>query len=207
MKTQWSENDVAFKSDNPGELLEIGLEYLNSPVPGLRNELERMIQRSKGNGPQPGKKSPFEALYDPLRKEYALVSRDRYDPQCLLAMLFELLTETEFKSTVEEEMQVRSDQIHAALTLIAKNEEIDLTEATAFLEEKEGEWLQMLHFYRDDDAMTEAQLERLSDKFDTLYLEPIHNAIQGIMNQLVSGNLTCRVETGQYPLPNSNEMA
>ncbi len=198
MKTLWTEKDVAFKSDNPRELLDMGLEYLDSPKPGLRNEIEKMIQRCKKEGMQKGTKSSFQAVYDIKRNEYCLFIKDQYEPVCGLAMLFELLTETEYKGSIEEEMQIRKDQINRYLSLIEKNEEIVLANEKGLLEETVAQMLNTLSLYNDDDTMTDEELEALSDKIDQVYFDPINQVIETIMKQLVSGALDCGVDTSEY---------
>ena len=189
MKTIFCEHDLAFKSPNKDELIEMGLEYLSPAKPGVRNELTKMVQRSKREGFQLGKKSNFVAGFDKKRDEYFLYIKNHYEPVYQLAMLFELISEDFGNSETDREMEIRKQQINSYLSVIEKNEELDLREESAKLINLSGSFIQTYAEYRDDDNLTEEELHRLSERIDFSFFKPMSEIIEEIMNQFISGNL------------------
>lgn len=200
MKTWFTHKDLAIKSDSIDELIELALEYSGDKT-GLRNELNRQLAKCKKEGIQSGTKSNFVAGYDRMRKEYFLVIKDQYEPAYLLTMLYELATEVNFFGAIEDEIQVRSSQITDYLSEIEKNEELNLGSEKEQLTSLVYQFIQMLKLYENEDDMSEEEMERLSSKFDQLFYKPISDIIEGILKQLKSGNISIKVDTGDFPLP------
>ena len=121
MKTWFTHKDLAMKSPDADELIELAIEYVGDKS-GLRNELNRQLSKCKKEGIQSGTKSSFVAGYDRMRKEYFLVIKEQYEPAYLLTMLYELVTEVHFFCTIEDEIQIRNQQINSYLSEIEKNE-------------------------------------------------------------------------------------
>lgn len=201
MKTIFTEKDLAFKSPDQVELLELGLSYLEPGKPGQRNELSKMIQKSKNEGLQQGKKSRFTAAYDKKRGEYILFIRDQYEPACQLAMLFELMTESATCGDGEEELQIRSSQIKTYLAEVEKNEELDLSEECSHLINYTGQFLKTMELYQDEEELSQEELERLSDRIDLSFYKPISDIIESILERLISGNMPIDLDLGDFPLP------
>lgn len=200
MKTIFTEKDLAFKSDSPEELIEMALEYLEPGKPGQRNELTKMVQKCRKEGMQKAQKSAFIAVYDGKRDEFCLFIKDEYEPAFALSMLFDLLTEFFFGGKLAEELQIRTQQIESYLTMIEKNEDLSLAEERAFLINQTSQLLEMLSLYQDDDQMSDEELGRLSDKIDLTFYKPIGDVLQKIMESLISGNMECDVDMGDFPL-------
>lgn len=203
MKTFFTEKDLAFKSADPDELLEMGLEYQGS-VSGLRNELSKMISRSKKEGNQKGQKSSFIAGFDHARKEYFLMIKELYEPHYLLSMLFELISETAVGDNIEEEIAIRIEQINSYLTEIAKNEEVNLDEEQSKLIQLTGQYLKTLQLYDEDDGLSDEELERLSDHFDSTFYDPFSKIIEAVLSKIQSGNMSIPVDMGDFPLPDED---
>lgn len=200
MRTVFTEKDLAIKSKDPDELVEMGLEYQGS-ISGLRNELTKMIERSKKEGLQKGKKSSFIAGFDKGRHEYFLMIKDLYDPHYMLLMLYELISETAMSENEEEEIAIRLEQIHSYLDEIAKNESIDLESEKSEMLNLTDQYLKMLKMYGEDDDFSDEELERLSSHFDVTFFEPLSKIIETILSRIKSGNLSIPVDTGDFPLP------
>ncbi len=201
MKTLFTEKDLAFKSNDTAELIELALTYLEPAKPGVRNELSKMIKKCKNEGLQAGKKNPFTAGYDKKRGEYFLFIKDQYEPSYQLAMLFELLTESQWIGESSREIQIRKEQIQSYLGLIEKNEELNLSEEQSQLIQLSAQLVEMLALYQDEDQLTDEEIERLSDKIDLSLYQPISNIIESILNRLMSGNMAIDVDYGEFPIP------
>lgn len=200
MKTWFTHKDLAMKSPDADELIELAIEYVGDKS-GLRNELNRQLSKCKKEGIQSGTKSSFVAGYDRMRKEYFLVIKEQYEPAYLLTMLYELVTEVHFFGTIEDEIQIRNQQINSYLSEIEKNEELSLSSQKEEMTSLVYQFIQMLKLYENDEDMSEEEMERLSQKFDLLFYKPISDIIEGILKQLKSGNISIKVDTGDFPIP------
>lgn len=197
MKTVFTEKDLAIKSVGVDDLVDMGIEYLGN-IPGLRNELNKMIEHSKKEGPQKGQKSSFIAVYDKDRKEYILMIKDHYDPRYLVTMLYDLVTEP--VDNEEEELAVRMEQINSYLNEISKNESIDLETEKIRMQELTRQYVKTFKLY-DNDSFSQEELERIFLTMDSSFFEPMMKIIKIVLDKIKSGNLSIPVDTGDFPLP------
>jgi hypothetical protein len=187
MKIPYTENDIVFKESDAERLVD---QYLSTGFtmnePTLRDRILEATEQARRRA------TPFEMTgpdivlgWDDVFEAHYLIIRNAYDPENLVAMLYERLVRFE-EDELENDLASSVELIGRYVGKIEAKEHVDLSETRANLIELTTRMKQTVHLFMED-QYSEDDIEHLSTALDQAYYEPLTEALEGML-VIIAGN-------------------
>jgi hypothetical protein len=184
MKLPYTEHDMVFKEPDAMRLVDQYLAtgfVLNEPT--LKGRILEAIEQARRGA------APVE-MNGPAIEAHYLVIHGAYDPENLVAMLYDHLVRFE-EDELETDLAAAIDLIGRYVGTIEAKEHVDLSETRANLIDLTTKMKQTVHLFLED-QYSEDDIDHLSSALDRAYYEPLTEALEGML-VIIAGNKSSRL--------------
>jgi hypothetical protein len=192
MKLPYTEHDMVFKEPDAMRLVDQYLAtgfVLNEPT--LKGRiLEAIEQARRGAAPVEMNGPDITLGWDEAFEAHYLVIHGAYDPENLVAMLYDHLVRFE-EDELETDLAAAIDLIGRYVGTIEAKEHVDLSETRANLIDLTTKMKQTVHLFLED-QYSEDDIDHLSSALDRAYYEPLTEALEGML-VIIAGNKSSRL--------------
>jgi hypothetical protein len=187
MKLPYSENDAVYKEIDPAKLVEHYISTGFAPAsPALKERIYAALERARQSGSPIELSEPYITLgWDDAFEAHYLVIHDTYDPENLIAMLYDRLVRFE-EDELANDVATASDLIQRYVGRIEAKEGINLSEIKLRLIELASKMKETVHLFLEDE-FNEDDIENLSKALDRAYYEPLTETLEGVLVS-IAGN-------------------
>jgi hypothetical protein len=177
----YTEHDYVLKQANIEDLIEdCSLAGMDIKKDEQRLELRKSFEKAQRTDTTvPVRALNLIAGWDDIHEEYYAVIRNFYDPQNLIAVLFERIVSGDDEDDAEE-------IIEKYFAVIEEKEKISLAGVREKLIKITADLKKTLALYENDEY-TEEDLNRLSASLDKAYFDPIAELLEGVL-VTIAGN-------------------
>jgi hypothetical protein len=181
MDFPYTENDTVLKESLPERLIELfSSRVSDGDEAALGEKLTRLFEEARTGGKHLSLPERNLTLgWDDGFDQYFIVIHGLYDPENLMAILYERLVRFE-KENLGEDIAECADLINRYIGVIEKKEKIDLAEIKSKLTETTSKMKETVYLFLEE-QFNEEDIEKLSKALDHAYYEPITEMLEGVL--------------------------